>query len=83
MPAGREFQAVVVGKPLTLSPLTVLVQQLSSLAGGVLLFLVGPVHGRVLTFWGMGIARHRVSLGGQLTYTDDEGRFSFEHLPAT
>jgi hypothetical protein len=43
----------------------------------------GAVHGRVLTFWGMGIARRRVTLAGQRTYTDDEGRFSFEHVPAT
>jgi len=44
---------------------------------------VGPVHGRVVTSWGLGMARRRVSLGGKRTYTDREGRFTFETVPAT
>ena len=44
---------------------------------------VGPVHGRVVTSWGMGMVRRRVSLGGKRTYTDREGRFTFENVAAT
>jgi hypothetical protein len=44
---------------------------------------VGPVHGRVVKSWGLGMARRRVSVGVKRTYTDREGRFTFENVPAT
>jgi hypothetical protein len=43
----------------------------------------GPVHGRVVTPWGLGIARRWVSLGKERTLTDGEGRFTFEDVPVT
>ena len=41
------------------------------------------VRGRVVTPWGWGIRQHVVRIGKQRTFTDGEGRFTFENVPDT
>jgi hypothetical protein len=41
------------------------------------------VRGRVVTPWGWGIRQRIVRIGQQRTFTDGEGRFTFENVPDT
>jgi hypothetical protein len=41
------------------------------------------IHGRVVSQWGVGIPRHRVSIGEQTASTDHDGRFTFHRVPQT
>lgn len=41
------------------------------------------VHGRIIDYWGRALSDVPVQIGDEQTFTDDDGRFTFENVPET